>query len=156
MEKATTDKSQRSVLEIADINEKVENNNVLMLNPLESVRSPSNYNSNDFLITAKGGNNICTNFEKTDPRATSFPREHDITSDSFSEDDTKDLDHSHELSDSTSSKSIETATTSTMCAKQIDKLSPIQVMKLQYEKLCVIEKTNTKLQTTVEEVASFY
>lgn len=25
-------------------------------------------------------------------------------------------------------------------------------MKLQYEKLCVIEKTNTKLQTTVEEV----
>lgn len=72
------------------------------------------------------GNNICTNFEKTDPRATSFPREHDITFDSFSEDDTKDLDHSHELSDSTSSKSIETATTSTMCAKQIDKLSPIR------------------------------
>ncbi|XP_018368775.1 PREDICTED: uncharacterized protein LOC108764870 [Trachymyrmex cornetzi] len=73
-ENATTDKSQRSVLGIADINEKVENNNVL--SSLESVRSPSNSNSNDFLITAKGGNNICTNFEKTDPRATSSPREH--------------------------------------------------------------------------------
>lgn len=40
------DKSQRPVLGIADINEKVENDNLLASNVIENVKSPSNSISN--------------------------------------------------------------------------------------------------------------
>lgn len=51
---AATGKSQRSVLGIADTNEKLRNSNLFASNRLESVRSPSNSISSALLINEIG------------------------------------------------------------------------------------------------------
>lgn len=52
---ATTDKSQRPVLGIADTNEKLETSNLLASNLLESGKSPSNCISSALLTNEKDG-----------------------------------------------------------------------------------------------------
>ncbi|XP_071567432.1 uncharacterized protein [Temnothorax nylanderi] len=113
-----------------------------------------------------------------DPRATSSPRGHDLASDISCEDYAKDPDYEpHSNDDSISHKSLDEVsqspaiepinlseqeiktinettdkTTLSKPPEQIDKFSPIQVMRLQYEKISRLEKAYIKLETTVEEI----
>ncbi|XP_071579062.1 uncharacterized protein [Temnothorax nylanderi] len=181
IKKATADKSQRPVLGIADTNEKLERSNSFTSSLLlERGKSPSNSISSALPTNKNDGNNTHTdNFEEMDPRATSSPRGHDLASDSSYEDYAKDSDYEpHSNDDSISHKSLDFVdevsqspaiepinlsgqetinettdkTTVSKPAEQIDKLTPIQIMKLQYEKISRLEKAYTKLQTTVEEI----